>query len=125
MQKYKTTKIAINGKRFDAIIADSLIKRMIGLMFRNHLGRQQCMILSFFGEGYQSIWMYNMLFAIDVIWVAKSLKIVDVKENMHPCGSFSKCTPYIPKAKAKYVIEFSAGTLRKNKIKEGSKIRFI
>ncbi len=124
MQKYRTATVTVNHKKFQAFIADTLIKRMIGLMFKKRLEKDQCMILSFFGEGFQSIWMYNMLFAIDVIWVNKALKVVDIRENMQPCSSFSKCMPYIPKERAKYVIEFSAGTVRRNRIKMSSTVKF-
>jgi uncharacterized protein len=118
MQKYKTIKISINGKRFDAIVADSLVKRMIGLMFRKRLASNQCMLLSFFSEGYQSIWMYHMLFPIDMVWVNAKMSIVDIRQDRRPCGSFSNCRAYIPKEKAKYVIEFASGTVKNNRIKE-------
>jgi uncharacterized membrane protein (UPF0127 family) len=124
MQKYRKIPIWINGKRFDALIADTLIKRMIGLMFRKRLEKNQCMLFTFFSEGYQSIWMYNMRFAIDVVWASSALKIVDIKENMQPCSSISKCRAYIPKARAKYVIEFNSGAVKNSKIKESSKIKF-
>lgn len=122
MQKYETRIIIINNKRFEALIADTLIKRMIGLMFRKGIGRNQCMLFTFWSEGYQSIWMYNMLFPIDVIWVSKDMKIVDIRENMQPCKSMSKCTAYIPTEKAKYIIEFNSNTVKRNRIKMGSKV---
>jgi uncharacterized protein len=125
MQKYKTKIVKVNGKKFEALLADSLLKRMIGLMFRKSLPKNQCMLFTFWDEGYQSIWMYNMLFSIDVIWANRSLRIVDIRENMEPCRSMSGCRAYIPTEKAKYVIEFSSGSVKSNRIKKGSKIEII
>ena len=123
MQKYRKERISINGKMFTAIIADSIIKKMIGLMFRNGLPASQCMLFVFPREGHHGIWMRNMLFSIDVVWLDKDMRVVDIKERMRPCKQFSDCIPYSPRGKAKYVIEFSSGTVKRLKIRNGGRVR--
>ncbi len=122
MQQYKTRAIFINGKRFRALLADSMIKRMIGLMFRNGIKENQCMLFTFPSEGYPSIWMYNMKFSIDVVWLDRNLMVVDTKEALSPCSTMMNCRAYFPGSKAKYILEFNQGAIRRNRIKKGSKV---
>ncbi len=116
MLKYKSASIAINGKRLNAIVADTWAKRMIGLMYRNGMDEGACMLFVFSNEGRYGIWMHGMKFSIDTFWVGKDLAIVDIKENMMPC---TRCKVYKPEKAAKYVIETNAGFARKNNIKKG------
>lgn len=122
MQKYREKAISINGKRLRAIIADSEAKRMIGLMFRKSLGSGKCMLFVFPYEGFHGIWMYNMQFAIDVVWFDGKLCVVDIMEGFKPCKSFLGCKPYVPVAKAKYVAELNAGAVKKYKIRIGARL---
>ena len=122
-QKYKIKKISINGKRFDAFVADNFTKRMIGLMFRKSIAKTQCMLFVSGIEGKNSIWMYNMKFPIDVIWLDGKCRIVDIKENLKPCTSVFNCKEYTPKRESKYIIELNANAVKSNKISINSKIR--
>lgn len=122
MQKYRTSTITINGKKFGALIADSTVKRMIGLMFRKSIGKNQCMLFLFRSEGYYAIWMHNMLFPIDVAWVDEKGTVVDIAQNLKPCTSILGCKEFVPSAQAKYVLEFNEGAAKSAKLKVGSKI---
>ena len=96
---------------------------MIGLMFREKLDKNKCMALIFPDDDFQGIWMRNMRFALDVVWADGKGKIVDIKENLQPCGSLFDFKTYVPKERAKYVVEFNSGTVKRNRIKKGSLIR--
>jgi uncharacterized protein len=122
MQKYRHRQISIDGRKFDAIISDSFAKRMIGLMFRESIPKSSCMLFIFGGEGMQGIWMRNMRFAIDVIWLDGNCRIVGIEEDLQPCGSMFGCRTYYPKSDAKYIIEMPAGSVSRNRIRKGSKI---
>jgi uncharacterized protein len=118
-QKYKTVTISISKKRYNAIIADTFIKKMIGLMYRNGIAKNQCMLFIFASEDYHAIWMQNMLFPIDVVWADSRGRIVDIAENLKPCKSMLGCKEFVPKRAAKYVLEFSEGTAKSSKLKIG------
>jgi len=96
---------------------------MIGLMYRTSINQNQCMLFIFESEGKHAIWMQNMQFAIDVLWLDSKFKIVDIKENFMPCKSLWTCKEYVPKEDAKYVIELTQGTVKREKITAGSKIK--
>jgi uncharacterized membrane protein (UPF0127 family) len=124
MQKYETKRIKLEGKPFNAIIADTFAKRMIGLMFREKLPKVDCMLFIFGSEEGQGIWMRNMCFPIDVVWIDENKRVVDIKENLKPCSSFFNCRTYYPKRAAKYIIEFNSGTVKEKKMRGGSKLTF-
>ena len=98
------------------------MKRAIGLMFRDGIAENTCMLFIFPSEARQGIWMHNMRFAIDVIWLDSECRIVSLGKNLKPCKSVFGCKTYLPDGDAKYVIEMKAGTVNKNKIKKGLKV---
>jgi len=123
MQKYNTKTVYIKRNKFNAIIADTTVKRMIGLMFRKRLRENECMLFIFGNEGFHAIWMHNMLFPIDAIWLDSNYSIIDIKENLKPCGSMMNCPEYSPGSPAKYVIEFNSGAVKRLALTKKSEIK--
>lgn len=119
-QKYRTTQIYIGKKRFRTILADSFVKKMIGLMFREGLEPGTVMLFNFGYSARHGIWMRNMRFAIDIIWVSESLRVVDLAKGVRP-SSGSRVNR--PSADAKYVIEAKYGFISRNKIEKGERIK--
>lgn len=118
IQKYNSVPVRIGNDEMTALVADTSIKRMIGLMYRKGLPKNTCMLFTFEKEKKYGIWMHGMEFGIDTLWISKELKIVHIVENMMPCTLFN-CKVYKPEKPAKYVIEVNRGYIRKNNIKEG------
>ena len=129
------TKILYRRLRFDkrtiragrnalnCMIADSFPKQMLGLMYRKSLRKSEGMLFIFRREGIYPIWMMNMNFPIDIIWISKRGKVVDVEENAVPCRGFFGCKSYYPRKKSQYVLEMCSGEAGRRGIKIGSKIR--
>ena len=115
-------RVRIKRREFRALLADSFMKRAIGLMFRDGLQEGTCMLFVFNEEARQGIWMHNMRFAIDVIWLDSGSKIVSLERNLQPCKSAFNCRTHYPDGDAKYILEMRAGTIAKNGIKIGSKV---
>ncbi|MCD6482714.1 MAG: DUF192 domain-containing protein [Candidatus Aenigmarchaeota archaeon] len=114
--------IRIGNKTIKAEIADTPAKMMIGLMKKDNITFDEGMIFIFEREGYPGFWMLNMSFPIDIIWIDKDRKIVDITRNAKPC--ILNCTIYKPKEKVLYVLEVKAGFVDKYKIKEGMEVKF-
>ena len=123
-QRYSTEELRVSGSSYRAIVADTPMKRSIGLMFRDRIESSECMLFKFDGPGSYGIWMLNMNFSIDIVWLDGNKRVVDLVENAHPCASFFRCKTYEPKGKASYVVEFASGTVRKEGIAKGSLIAF-
>ncbi len=122
MQKYHSAAIEIGGRKFKAILADSLAKHIIGLMYRDRIGDNECMLFVFGGESSHLIWMHNMRFPIDAVWFDSDGKVVHIEEDMRPCRSIFKCRQYGAEAESKYVVEFSKGAVARNRISVKSRL---
>ena len=116
----KTIKIGIGKRRFTAIMADSVLKRMLGLMFRDSLEKDTVMFFDFKEIAKHGIWMLNMRFPIDTIWVSEKLGIVDLINDI---SEASGMRVYRPAKDARYLIEANAGFINKNKIKKEKKLK--
>ncbi len=68
---------------------------------------------------YWGIWMKDMLFSIDVVWITADFKVSDIVENMTP---ESYPTDYKPHQPVLYVLEIPAGTVAANQIKIGQDV---
>ncbi len=115
-------RVKIGSTELQAEVADTFLKRAKGLMFRDSLPKGEGMLLSFDQEGRHEIWMFGMKFPLDIIWIGKDGRVVDIAENAKPCLLF--CKNYFPSRKAKYVLEVDSGFARRNKVRIGSEVNF-
>ena len=123
-QKYKREKARIGNLKLNLIVADTFIKKAIGLMYRKSIGRSEGMLFKFGRDGYNGIWMKNMLFSIDIIWLDRDGKIVDYVEDAKPCRKTFGCEVYKPRSKARYIIEVNSGFVKKSNVKMGDRFIF-
>ena len=101
MRINNTTKkilLAENAKACNNIFSKSL-----GLMF----SKPKSLIFIFKKEKIIPLHMFFVFYPIDVLFLDKNNVVVETKENFMPF------TFYIPKYKAKYVIELEKNTIRK------------
>ena|SRR3989338_6572263 len=115
---YKTVKIS--GVTVKAEVADTQLKRIEGLMSKKALPHNGGMLFIFDAADYHRIWMMNMNFSIDILWIGKDLKIVDIAESAPPC--ILNCPVYSPDEKSLYVLEVNAGFVNENKLKIGDQV---
>ncbi len=110
-------------------IADTDPRRARGLMFQEQLPFDQGMLFVFEDEGKRSIWMLNMQFFLDIIWINDDGKVVHIEKNVPPCKTAVE-TVTCPSYKggnrnAKYVLEVTTGFVDKNKITTDSVLEII
>ncbi|MBI2084021.1 MAG: DUF192 domain-containing protein [Candidatus Aenigmarchaeota archaeon] len=117
--QYKT--VRISSVTIRAEVADTELKRNIGLMARQNLPSNEGMLFIFGNEGYPGIWMMNMSFPIDIVWIGKDYKITSIVEGAVPCEN--TCPVHYPQNKSMYVLEVTSGFVAKNKIKVGDNVR--
>ncbi len=121
---YEHAEVWIGKKRLDAMVADSSMKRMIGLMYRKSIARDGGMLFVFDEIGRHGIWMRNMLFPIDVIWLDDKKRIVDFVQRIRPCGTLFGCRTYYPVNGAKYILELRSGFIKENRVEKNSTLKF-
>jgi uncharacterized protein len=107
----KTTKkpIAKNSK-----LCTSILSKATGLMF----SRRKNLIFVFRDERIVPLHMMFVFFPIDVLFLDKNKKVVEIKENFRPW------TFYTPKKKAMYVVELCSRDYQNAKIAVGDETEF-
>lgn len=98
-----------------AELANTFIKRALGLMFRKSLGENEGMLIEFSKSiSSRDIHSFFMRFPIELIFIDESNKIAEIAQ-LKP---WSYCSPK-EKAALKYVLEVNSGFSSKNNIKTG------
>jgi uncharacterized protein len=111
--------IVIGETAVQASVADSIPERIKGLSDTPYLPDGLVKLFAFGAEGEHGIWMKDMNYPLDIIWVAKDGKIVHIEENVSPAtypDSFSSPKP------AWYVIEANAGFVASSSVAVGDEV---
>ena len=110
-------------------IADSEPRRIRGLMFQEQLPNDQGMIFVFEQPGLYSLWMLNMQFSLDIIWIDGDGKVVHIEKNVPPCKTVVEsvtCPSYNGGDNdAQYILEATTGFVDKNNITTESIMEII
>lgn len=112
----------IKKTKFTVYIADTFFSQMLGLMYREKLNQNEGMLFITNKASNYGIWMLNMKFSIDIIWLDSNGKVVDIKENAKPSHSIFSSEIFKPRLKAKYVLELNSGVSKSKGINIGSVI---
>ncbi len=102
-----------------ASVADDIASRIKGLSDTPFLPDNVVKLFVFGADGNHSIWMKDMNYAIDILWITKEGKIVHIENSVSPDTypeSFSSPTL------AWYVVEANAGFVVANGIKLGDEV---
>lgn len=90
-------------------IASSKPEQTTGLMNRSKLDEDQGMLFDYVVSKKYPMWMLNMDFPLDIIWLNKDRQVVYLYENAQPCTDPASCPLLSPDQAAKYVLEINAG----------------
>ena len=113
--------IRIGNTPVKVTVADTEEKRVAGLSGFDSLPPKQGMWFVFDKEGDYGIWMKDMRFAIDIIWVSESGRIVGIAEHATP-ESYPKV--FTSSAPARYILEVSAGFIEQYNISAQDDVNF-
>lgn len=112
--------IIIGSTTAYASVADSLPELIKGLSDTPSLPDTVVKLFAFGSTGRHSIWMKDMNYPIDIIWLDESGMIVHIVENVspdtYPESSFTPPTP------ARYVIETNAGFVSSSTVTVGDEV---
>lgn len=116
----RLTVVAGNGV-FQAKLAQTGAERTKGLSGTPSLKSTEAMLLVFDSTDFWSIWMKDMNYPIDVVWLNDQKQVVHIVKNMPP-DSYPK--QFTPETAARYVLELPAGTVDQKAIKLQTAVRF-
>ena len=111
-------RISIGGKTFNAELAQTMLQQMRGLSGRDGLPEDGGMLFLFSNSGSYGIWMKDMKFPIDIVWV-RGDKVVGSAENAEPEPGkpLWSLKIYYPPEEIDRVLEMNAGTVQKYGLK--------
>lgn len=99
------------------VFRKTALSKALGLMFRTKKSVEDCAWLFVFDyDGIISLTMWFVFFPIDVIFLDKNFRIVEMKENFKPwtfCTSRKEC---------RYFVELASGFIKENRLKIGQKL---
>jgi len=108
------------GQVFLLEIADSKEQKARGLMHRQSMPASHGLLMVFKQDVAVPIWMKNVLFPLDVIWISHDGIVVDLKTL--PQCSEDPCPVFRPRQTARFVLEVGAGLFPLNR---GDKVEII
>jgi uncharacterized membrane protein (UPF0127 family) len=116
--------VVAKGQNFLAEVARTPQEQAMGLMRRQSLAKDRCMIFIYKEAGYHGIWMKNCLIALDVAWVKEDGTVVETYENAPPCSPMrgDDCPTYGGTVESRHFVEFPSGTFRRIGLKKGDRL---
>ena len=111
-----TPAVTIRGVTFAVVVADALDERLRGLSGREALAEGEGMWFVFDKPGLHAIWMKDMRFSIDVLWLDDTLRVIHIEERLSP-DSYPEV--FKPRAPARYVLEVPAGAIEQYSFRTG------
>lgn len=85
-----------------AEVSDTRSEQIKGLSGRASIGKMEGMLFVFEELGRHGIWMKDMNFPIDILWLDEDKKIIHIEENVSPD---TYPTVFRPDGEALYVLE--------------------
>jgi uncharacterized membrane protein (UPF0127 family) len=118
---YNKERLLIKSAVFIGYVADTEQKRAQGLSGKAFLPPNTSMFFEFDIPGIHGIWMKDMKFPIDIIWLDKNKKIVNLISNADP-SSYPHV--FYPPKDSLYILETRAGLIRERGLQLGDEILF-
>lgn len=114
--------IVIGTTTISVELALSEYEKDLGLGHRTHINEDEGMLFVFKKDDYHGIWMKNMTFPIDIAWLDRNFKIIDIESDVSPSTYPNSFRPDVP---ARYVLEVNAGFFKKYGITPGITLRLV
>jgi len=116
-------KIIVANQEINVELAQNPFAWKKGLGGRESLDELSGMLFVFPISDRQGIWMKDMQFPIDIIWINEG-KIVDIAPNIKPT-LIDPLPIYLPRVDARLVLEVNAGLSQKSGWKIGDSVRLL
>lgn len=112
----------LNGQRFEAYIADTDKTRIQGLSGTSNLPGDQAMLFVYSHDSRHGIWMKDMNYSIDVVWLNSLKRVVHIETEIPPSSYPAKS--FFPSTEARYIVELRSGTVKDKGIRLGQEAIF-
>lgn len=117
-----STEVRLGSGVFHVQVASTDATRQQGLSGVERLAANGGLLMVFQSDARWGIWMKDMKFPIDIVWMNNEKKVVHIVTGASP--ELGTSVNYEPKNPARYVLELPAGTVKNAGIKTGSTAAF-
>lgn len=126
LEDYQTLVVRFpNGKQVRAEVMAKDVDLTRGMMFRDSLAPGRGMLFFHSRDGKYAYWMYQVRIPLDMIWMDRERRIVEIAANVPPCTTIaSQCPNYGGNYDARYVLELGGGMAAKYGLKVGDALKF-
>ena len=107
----------------ECVVSPSALQK--GLSGRESLEEGCGMLFIFPSLKKQSMWMPDMAFSLDIVWLDETLSVSHIVYGAAPCKTRNDCPGYPSKYDAKYAIEMLAGGARNYGFTEGMSLKVL
>lgn len=111
--------LQIKDNTINLEVADTPDERKLGLSGRESINDNEGMFFIFPESDFHGIWMKDMNFSIDIIWLDEDFEVVNFKKDVSPD---TYPTSFRPERPASYVIELLRGSIDKFSVKIGQQL---
>ena len=118
---HSQTVVTIGRATVNARVVASDEDRVRGLSDTNQLGSNQGMLFVFDRSAQWEMWMKDMRYSLDILWLDPQKRVVTIAPNLSPSTYPQR---FAPRANALYVIELPAGFAAQNHIVPGMSAEF-
>lgn len=118
---HRKAPISIGGQIIFAKVAADDESRRKGLSGSQPLGEKEGMLFIFDTPSRWGMWMRDMKYSLDIVWLDTEKRIVHIAENVSP-DTYPKA--FLPDKDALYVLELPAGFVDKYNVSEGNVVGF-
>jgi uncharacterized membrane protein (UPF0127 family) len=127
MDKVETATVSTGKISLTLEVADTPDTREKGLSYRKDIGEFDGMLFVFPEESYQTFWMKDMNFDLDIVWLNDKGEVVQVNKNVK-ASNYNKKNPNLSEkipsqTPILYVLELPAGKSKELEIKVGTIFR--
>src|SRR6266550_5987392 len=113
--------MSVGDKVVYARLANNDSERTRGLSGSSQLADDQAMLFVFDQDGRWGVWMKDMRYSLDILWLDSGKKVVDIAQNVSP-NTYP--TVFSPKNNARYVVELPAGFTDQHQVSVGQAVGF-
>lgn len=114
-----------NGAQIRAEMMTHPTDHARGMKFRDALPEDRGMLFIYMEEGNYRFWMYEVKIPLDIIWMDRNRKIVQIIHQCPPCpGPEPTCPVYGGDFPAQYILELAGGVAKKQNLKPGMTLQF-
>ncbi len=114
-------KLRLASGNVSLIIVNNEESRVSGLSGMEFLPKDKAMLFTFGMPGRYGIWMKDMKFPIDIIWLDEQKKIVSIQHNISP-DTYPKV--FNSDSESSYVLETNQGFAKENNFVVGKVLDF-